>query len=330
MLRILHVGIGPTGQRIEKELLGRSGLRTVAAVDLGPAIGGRLLSELVEDADPHLRIETTLEALHDWSSIDVAIVTTSASLARCADVFRTLLAHGLPVVSTCEELIYPWATQRALAEDLDSLAKRHGGRLLGTGVNPGFLMDALPVFASVLSRRIDRVEVLRRQDATGRRITFQRKIGVGLGHADFESRVADGSLRHVGLRESAELVAHYLGLEVERWSETIEPVLAERELPSGLGTIAPGTTAGMRQVGEAFQGGKSVVRLEFLAALGILGPVDCVRLEGEPSFEFAIPGGVQGDVAATSIVVNALESIRAAPPGLHTMVDLPVVHFRRH
>ncbi|MCK6448579.1 MAG: dihydrodipicolinate reductase [Planctomycetes bacterium] len=329
MLRILHVGIGPTGQRIEKELLARSELRTVAAVDLGPAIGGRLMSELVEDADPTLRIESSLERIHDWSSIDVALVTTSSTMSRCAEVFRPLLARGLPVVSTCEELVYPWIAHRELATELDLLAKRHGGRLLGTGVNPGFLMDTFPVFATALARRVDAIEVVRRQDATARRITFQRKIGVGLSVADFAARVAEGTLRHVGFAESAHLVATTLGFEIEGWRETVEPVIAERAHVSSLGAIEPGAAAGMRQIGELSSGGKVVVRLEFVAAIDQPGAFDSVRIRGEPELEFAIPGGVPGDVAVTSIALNSLATLVAAPPGLHTMVDLPPVHYRR-
>ncbi len=329
MLRILHVGLGPLGQRIQRDLMLRRAAKTVAAIDLGPAIGGRPMSELVENADPALRVESSLESIRDWKAIDVAIVTTSSTLARCSDVFRVLLERGLAVVSTCEELLYPWLANRELADQLDRLAKANGGRLLGTGINPGFLMDALPLFGSSVMQRVDAVRVQRLQDATSRRIPFQRKIGAGLSIAEFDERVEAGTLRHVGLPESLHFLAHYLGIPFDGWKESIEPIIAERELSSSLGPIAKGRVAGVHQTAIAKQGARAVIELEFKAAIGLASPIDRVVLDGEPRVEIAIPGGVQGDIGTSAIVINALAPLHRAPAGLHTMATIPSVFCAR-
>lgn len=152
MKRVLQVGLGPLGQRIIHDMSERGVAHVVAAADTNPALAGQSLSKAVPDADPRIKIAPSVDAVTNWDEIDVAIVATSSDLAACADTLRTILRKGKPIVSTCEELVYPWLRHVGLAEELDELAKRHGGRVLGTGVNPGFLMDALPAFLTSVSR----------------------------------------------------------------------------------------------------------------------------------------------------------------------------------
>jgi 4-hydroxy-tetrahydrodipicolinate reductase len=319
MKRILHVGVGPLGIRILKDLHAREVGHVVAAVDTSPELANHSLAELVPGASPAVRIKPGLESVDNWDAIDCAIVTTSSDLRSCADTFRALLSRGLAVVSTCEELVYPWLRHVALAEELDELAKQHGGRLLGTGVNPGFLMDALPVFASSVCHRVRSVEAYRVQDASARRIPFQKKIGAGLDDAQFAQQVRDGTLRHVGLGESLHFIAHSVGLEIERWQEDIEPVKATRDLQSGVGPIPRGRIAGVRQVARGYCDERVVVSLEFQAAVGQLDPYDRVVIDGEPRVDVVIPGGVHGDIATSAIVINALPRVLEARPGLHMM-----------
>src|SRR5262245_655200 len=199
MFRILHVGLGPLGRMIVADLVERRLGEVVAAVDPAPDLAGRRLAEIVPAAKGRTSVSASLDEIRDWSSIDAAIVTTSSDLARCATTFRELLGRGNTVVSTCEELVYPWFRHDALARELDVLARENRGRLLGTGVNPGFLMDAFPVAATAISKSVESLEVRRFQDASIRRIPFQKKIGVGLDDAGFAAAVAAGTLRHVGL-----------------------------------------------------------------------------------------------------------------------------------
>lgn len=323
-LRILHVGLGPLGLRIQSDLLRRNLGATVAAVDPAPGLAGKLLSELVPGA-PAVRVAASLDELRDWESYDVALVTTSSDLRKCAPTFEALLARGVPAVSTCEELIYPWLRHRALAERLDACAKQGGAQLLGTGVNPGFLMDALPVFATAVCNDVRSLSVARIQDATPRRVPFQKKIGAGLDRAGFQKGIDEGWLRHVGLGESLHFCAHYLGFSVESWSETIEPVIATRELDCKLGKIAVGQCAGVRQVAVGIVGGKPLLRYEFQAAIGQADPHDRVLLESDPPIDLVLRGGVHGDVATSAIALNALRAIVEATPGLHTMATVPML-----
>jgi 4-hydroxy-tetrahydrodipicolinate reductase len=212
-----------------------------------------------------------------------------------------------------------------LAQELDERAIRSGGRVLGTGVNPGFLMDAFVVAASTVCGAVRKVRVTRVQDAGVRRIPFQRKVGAGLDDAAFEARAADGSLRHVGLGESLHCVSHHLGLGVDRWEETLEPVRAERDLMSALGPIPAGRASGVRQVARGWRGGDLVIELVFQAAVGQADPHDRVELDGDPPVDVVWRGGVHGDQATSAIVLNSVRALRSMQPGLHTMSSIPLM-----
>jgi len=327
MLRILHVGLGPLGQKIVSDLYARGLGEVVAAVDSASEFEGRLLSDLVPQTGAAVPIQRNFDALADWSGFDAAIVTTSSDLGRCAPTMRELLGHGMAVVSTCEELCWPWLRHDKLARELDKLAKEHGGRLLGTGVNPGFLMDTFPVAATAISRTVRSVEVHRFQDASTRRIPFQKKIGVGLDEEQFHLQIKAGTLRHVGLGESLHFLAQQFGFQIERWDETIEPIKTERDLESGLGPVKRGKACGVRQQARGWADGRQVVTLEFRAAIGLVDPHDRVIVQGEPPIDLVWKGGVQGDIATSAIVLNSIGPLRAAPAGLHTMATIPLVGF---
>lgn len=323
MLRILHVGLGPLGVKIVTDLHERGLGRVVAAVDVAPGITGKRLADVVPGLKSDVVVRGDLDA--DPRSYDAAVVTTSSDMSVCAPTFSALLERGACVVSTCEELSWPFLRHAKLAQDLDALAKKTGGRLLGTGVNPGFLMDAFPVAATAISHSVRSVEVHRFQDASSRRIPFQKKIGVGLDDAQFQAQVKAGTLRHVGLGESLHFIAARLGLSVARWEEDIAPVRADRDLASGLGPVLEGRICGVRQEARGFDGERLVVNLKFQASIGCPDPHDRVIVDGVPAIDLVWRGGVQGDIATSAITLNSIASLRAASPGLHTMATIPIV-----
>ncbi len=355
MLRILHVGLGPLGKIMIADMARRSGggvARVAAAVDVDPALIGKKLPTIVPESPFHCTVVGSIsEAVKAAgpNAFDAALLTTSSDLAKCMGSLRELLALGLPVVSTCEELLFPWLRHAALAEELQQLALKTGGRVLGTGVNPGFLMDTLPVAATAVCREVRSVKVWRIQDATPRRIPFQKKIGAGLDDDAFALRIKDGSLRHVGLGESVHFIAHYLGLKIDRWEESIEAVKADRDMPAAIGPIAKGKAAGVRQVARAYgtpavtrgpQGPHApsplpnpnappIIEMTFQAAIGQADPHDRVLIDADPPIDLILRGGVHGDIATSAISLNAIPSLIAAKPGLHTMATVPLVHFIR-
>ncbi|MBY0307775.1 MAG: hypothetical protein K2Q09_03450 [Phycisphaerales bacterium] len=331
MQRILHVGFGPLGQKIVGDLYARRLGEVAALVDTSKEFAGRKLRDFVPAATNDSAITPSLDEALAKARYDAAVVTTSSDLRKCMDTFRTLLSAGLPIVSTCEELVFPWLRHAALAQELDTMARRTGGRIIGTGVNPGAMMDTIPVFVTGVCGKVHTVEVHRIQDASTRRLPFQKKIGAGLDDAQFAQGVKDGWLRHVGLGESLHFIAHYLGLPFDDWSETIEPVKAAAGLQSGLGPIEPGRAAGVRQVAVGTRAGKPVITMIFQAAIAQTTPPpqDRVIIKGEPDIDVVFTGGVHGDIATSAMTLNALPSLLAAPPGLHTSATVPLLRCAR-
>ncbi len=327
MIHVVQVGLGPLGQKAVRYALARGTIRIVGAVDPAPDKAGRDLGELCGLKPLKLIVRPTLAQACRGRKPAVAVLTTVSSLARLEAQVLELAGAGLHIVSTCEELSFPWKTAPALARRLDAACRARGVACVGTGVNPGFLMDYLPAVLTAVCQKVDRVRIQRFQDAAPRRVPFQKKIGAGLSRAAFLAKVRDGSLRHVGLTESMHMLAHHLGWPLDRTAESLRPILAGRDIRTGYVPIRRGQACGVEQIGRGYRGGREVLRLHFRAAVGEPESFDKVEIVGEPSFTTVIPGGVNGDVATCAITLNAIRSIVRAAPGLRTMVDLPPVGY---
>lgn len=329
MARVVQVGLGPVGQRIVRYALGRDvgTLRYVAAVDPAPDKVGRDLGELCGLGRLGVKVKPDLRAALGRRRADVAVLSTVSDLKRIEPQVAEMAEAGLSVVSTCEELVYPWRQAPRIAGRMDRLCRQHGVACLSTGVNPGFLMDSLPCALTAVCQSVRKVVVQRLQDASPRRVPFQKKIGAGLRRAEFRRRLKSGVLRHVGLPESMDMIAGRLGWKITRSTEVIRPVVAERRITSGYTPIEPGMVCGVEQIGRAYVDRRQVIKLVFRAAVGEPRSEDVVEITGEPSIRSVIPGGVNGDVATCAIVLNAVPSVLAAEPGLRTMVDVPLVAF---
>lgn len=326
-MNIVQVGLGPLGQKCVKFALEREGIDIVGAVDPAPDKAGKDLGELCGLARLGVPVSADLQSALNGKKADAAVLTTVSSLRAIESQIAQLAAAGLDIVSTCEELSFPWQTAPEIAANIDAVCKKHRVACLGTGVNPGYLMDFLPSALTAVCQRVDRIQVSRIQDASKRRIPFQQKIGAGLTLEQFGEKVKAGTLRHVGLTESIQMIASRMGWTLDRTTESLEPVVADKEITVGYTPIKPGMARGVEQIGRGFVDGTEVITLEFLAAVGEAESYDRVEITGEPNIESTIQGGVNGDIATCAITVNALRSIVGAEPGLRTMIDIPAVAY---
>lgn len=328
VIRVLHLGLGPIGSAVARQVAARRGLKIVGAVDIDPEKAGRDVGEVV-GLDRRLRVRVSADAARTLRATkpDVALLCTSSSLRAILPEIETITRAKVPIVSTTEELAYPFYSNRRLARRVDELARRARVAILGTGVNPGFTMDALPITLTGACERVDSIEVNRIQDARSRRLPFQRKIGAGLTPEQFHDAVARGGVRHVGLTESVAMIAAALGWKLDRITDEVRPRIADRAVASEQLSVAPGHACGIVQDGVGYVGGRALIRLHMEAYLGASESYDSVLIEGSPRLAMKISGGVHGDIATASIVVNSIPKVIAAPPGLHTMRDLPIPSF---
>jgi len=328
VIRVLHVGLGPIGAAVVRQVAGRKGLKIVGAVDIDPAKAGRDLGE-VTGAGRKLGVKVMedLRRAIKATKPDIAVVCTSSSLKSIVPQFETVLKLKVPIVSTTEELAFPTSGNNRWARAIHRAALKGKAAVLGTGVNPGFTMDALPLALTAVCERVESIEVDRVQDARIRRLPFQQKIGAGLTKAQFQAKVDNGSVRHVGLAESISMIAHGLGWKLDRITDEIAPKIASEPVSSEFLTVEAGQVCGIVQDGVGYRGGKPLIRLHMEAYLGAPESFDAVRVKGSPNINSKITGGVHGDVATASMVVNSIPLVLQVRPGLHTMLDMPLPHF---
>jgi len=324
-IRVLMYGLGPIGAAVARQIASRKGFQIVGAVDIDRAKIGLDLGEVI-GLDKKLRVRITNDAVGAIKSgkPDVAVLCTSSSLKKVMPQIETVLKKKVAIVSTTEELSYPVGKNRALAKRIDALAKKHKVAVVGTGVNPGFAMDALPITLTGICERVDSIRVDRVQDARTRRLPFQQKIGSGLTKEQFAQKVKDGSVRHVGLAESVTMIADAMGWRVDKVTDEIQPKIAEKGVESELIAVDPGYVCGIIQDGIGYVKGKAVVTLHMEAYLGAPESYDAVTVEGNPRITQKITGGLHGDIATASITVNSIPKILRVTPGLRTMADMPI------
>ena len=326
MINIIQVGIGALGKQVLQYAMEREGINVVGVVDLNPELTGKDIGIILGDKEIGVTVSTSVDdaVKNSSDSPEVAVLTTVSSIKKLIPQVQDAAKAGLQIVSTCEELSFPWEQHTEEAKEIDEICKDHNVACLGTGVNPGFLMDYLPSAFTSIHQRVDHITVERVQDASKRRIPFQKKIGAALSHEEFEAEKKKGTLRHVGLPESVDLVAAAMGWELDANDETLDPVLAKQKITNGYKPIEEGSPAGVEQVGTGSVNGKEVIKLVFRAAVGEERSYDKIVVKGLPDLTTEIDGGLNGDVATCAITVNAIRSITKAQPGLRTMLDVPV------
>jgi len=327
-IRVLHFGLGPIGVGIVRQVAARKGFKIVGAVDIDPAKVGRDLGEIAGLGKP-LKVKVMDDAKKAIRATkpDVAVLCTNSSLKKVLPQFETVLKLKVPIVSTTEELAYPTRRNLRYAREIHRLARKSKVAVLGTGVNPGFVMDALPIMLTGVCERVEAIRVDRIQDARIRRLPFQQKIGAGLTREQFQAKVEDQSVRHVGLAESITMIADALGWSLDKVTDEIAPKIADVPVASEFLSVAAGYVCGIVQDGIGYRNGEPVITLHMEAYLGAPESYDAVEITGSPALKMKLAGGVHGDIATASIAVNSLPKILTVSPGLHTMRDMPVPSF---
>lgn len=295
-IRVIQYGVGSIGAEIARLLLQKREVRLVGAVDndpdkigwdLGRVAGvGRDLGVIIsDDATQVLKTQA-----------DVVIHCTSSCLPDVEKQLMECVDAGHSVISTCEELVYPFRKHPHLSNNLDSEATKRKVAILGVGINPGFLMDKLVLTLASACQRVNAVEVTRIVDAGCRRLPLQKKIGAGLSLNEFSALVASGQIKHHGLPESVAMIADSLELRVEDIRETIRPVIARTLFQTSFLEVQPGQVAGICQTACGIASGEKVIQLTLQMYVGAENSVDEIRLQGVPALHCRIPGGVHGDV----------------------------------
>jgi 4-hydroxy-tetrahydrodipicolinate reductase len=324
-IRVLSYGLGPIGQRAARLVLGKRRLELAGAVDVAPELAGGDLGEVLGDARAAgVPIAPDLDSALRRAPFDAALHCTSSFLPEIAEQLIALARAGIDVVSSSEELLLPDLQHPQLSARIAGAAAAGGATIVGTGVNPGYVMDFAAVVASAVCADVRAVRCVRVVDAATRRLPLQRKVGAGLSPAEFEARRQGGRFGHIGMRESVALLARALELELVAIEQTLEPVLATEARVTPHLTVPQGSVAGIHNVGRGLGSrGEPVIELDLSMYVGAREPRDEVHLQGSPDVHLCFLGGVAGDEATAAVLVNTLPQVVAAAPGLLTVLDLP-------
>jgi len=324
-IRVIQYGLGPIGSAIARHVVERPGLGLVGAVDIDPAKVGKDVGEVIGlDRPLGFMVADRLEEVLARMEADLVLHATSSYIDLFKDQILEILEAGLDVVSTAEELSFPWLAHPEEAIEIDAVAKRVGKTVLATGVNPGFVMDSLPLNLTAICQQVDRIEVTRVINATNRRGPFQAKIGSGMTVKDFRAKMDDSRIGHVGMPESVGMVLDTLGKKLARYESSVEPVVGDRPIKTEHLEVQPGEVRGLKQVARAYTNEGEFMTLTFIAALEEEEDGDTIKITGRPDLEVKLKGA-NGDIATVAIAVNAIRRVREGTPGLVTMRDLPIV-----
>ena len=317
--------MGPVGLEIVDFLVSRPWAQLIGAVDIDRNKVGKDVGDLL--ATPRktgIIVKDKLSTVLSQEQVDIVTHATSSYMKTIHPQLVEILEHGASVISTAEELSYPFVKHPDVAKELDTLAEKNAV-VLGSGVNPGFLLDTLTVALSGVCKSVNSIRAERVVNASQRRLSLQKKIGAGLSTAEFDKGVVGRTIKHVGLPESVGLIALGMGWKVGEIQERITPIIAENEVQSSYVKVQPGEVAGVRQVAKGILAGQELVVLDLRMYLGAPNPHDSILIDGVPPVDMTIRGGVQGDIATPATVVNSIPKIKKLEPGLRTMLDLPPI-----
>jgi len=324
--RVVQVGFGPMGQLVVKLLLKRQNIDLVGVIDIAEEFQEKKVNSILKlKSESELVITNELEPLLS-KDIDVVIIATSSFFETIAPMIIDVVSKGVNVISLCEQLSYPFIRLPELSKKIDKLAKKNNVTVVGSGINPGYLMDLLPIVLTAPSETVEKITITRMMNSNKRRIPFQKKIGTGLTIEEFTRKITKKEITgHVGLEESMQMIDAALGLKLD---EIIElppiPKIADKEFEGPTGKVPKGQVCGLHSRGIGKKDGEELLILEFVAFAGTHDEFDSIEIEGIPGIKQIIQGGVHGDIGTASMIVNLIPRIVQANPGLLTMKDLPV------
>lgn len=327
-MKAIIYGVGPIGINVCKLAL-KKGINLVGAIDIDKNKVGKDLGEILGLKEKmNVMVSRNAEEILRNVSSDILFHCTSSYLKDVHLQLKSILNAKLNVISTTEELSFPYYSDPQIARELDDVAKKNKVSIIGTGVNPGFSMDKLVLTLSAVCQDVKKVKVTRIVDASKRRLPLQKKVGAGMTLKEFKQGVKEKKIRHVGLPESVAMVGDALGFKLDGIKEDIYPVLARKSIKTPFLKVEKGKVAGLRQIARGIKDKKTLIFMELQMYVGARNPVDAVSIDGTPPINMKIKGGIHGDLATASMVVNLAPVIVEAKPGLLTMKDVPVSFSR--
>ncbi len=331
-VKVAMWGFGAMAGGTARVLLTKTGVELTGACVRNPMNNGRSIFDVlgVERGDrADAFIVNDISKIIYEGSCDICVIATDSFTKDVFPKIKYVVERGINVITIAEEISWPKAQSPELAEEMDRLAKKHGVSILGTGINPGLMMDLLAICLTGCMTDVEKVLCRRVNSLSPFGKLVMEEQGIGIAVEDFNRRAAEGSISgHVGFAESVGMIAEALGWEVEKFEQQMKPIVTEVDRKSPYGFAAAGNVAGVNMTGQGYVDGKVKIDMyhpqQIEPQLAGVQTGDYIELTGTPSVNMSNIPEVDGGIGTIAMCVNMLPFVVAAPPGLKTMLDMPV------
>jgi 4-hydroxy-tetrahydrodipicolinate reductase len=330
-IRVIIWGFGAMGKGMAQMLLMKKGVEIVGICDLNPSLIGRNFIDVLEAQTDHPKvyISDQIDLLLQHQKADVVLLCTDSFVKGAFEKIKKIVTYKVNVISTAEEMAYPMASEPELAKQIDNLAKAFGVTVLGTGINPGFIMDLLVVALTGTMVDVKFIEAKRINTLSPFGPTVMREQGVGDSLDEYHHRVAEGDLAgHVGFNESVNMIADALGVKLDDFTQQMEPIVTEIDRKSTYGEAKAGHLAGINMTGQGLVNGDVFINMihpqQIEPESAGIQTGDYITLKGTPNIHMSITPEINGGIGTIAMCVNMIPHVLNAKPGLKTMIDLPV------
>jgi hypothetical protein len=329
-IRAVIWGLGAMGSGMAKLMLEKKGIRIVGAIEKRPEYLGKDLGEVLRlGKNLGVIVLKDPETVLSDARADVVLIATHSFVDRVYPQITQAIEHGANVITVAEEMTYPWTRWSDICSMIDKIAKEHKVTVLGTGVNPGFVLDTLVIVLTAVCAEVSEITAVRINDLSPYGPSVLNSQGVGISPSAFEEGVRDGTIvGHVGFPESIAMICARLGVKLDKIEESREPIISKTQRETPYVKVSPGNVAGCKQVARGYANGKLFITLEHPQQIHPeaenVETGDFININGRPGINLSIKPEIAGGIATTAIAINMIPVVVNASPGLAKMTSLPL------
>jgi 4-hydroxy-tetrahydrodipicolinate reductase len=331
-IKIVIWGFGAMGKGMADMLLTKKGVEITGVCDLHPdLVGNSIFNVLEEKQNNHknVLVSNNIDELLNKESCDLVLLCTDSYTRKAFPKMKMILEAGINCISTAEEMAYPKAQEPELAKKLNIIAKENGVTVLGTGINPGFIMDLLVIALSGTMIDVEHIEANRVNSLSPFGPAVMEEQGVGITVDEFNHGVETDTLAgHVGFAESIYMIADALGKKLDGYEQQMKPIVTSLDRKSKYGEALKGNVAGVNMTGQGLIDGEVFIDMkhpqQIEPEMEGTNTGDYINIKGTPNIHMAITPEIDGGIGTIAMCVNMIPHVLNSRPGLKTMIDLPV------
>jgi 4-hydroxy-tetrahydrodipicolinate reductase len=329
-VKVIIWGLGAMGSGIAEMILGKKGVDIAGVAGRGGKIGKSMYDFLPvkRNGSPDVVIGPPEDVIKEKSA-DVVMLCTDSFTAKAFDKIKFILEKKINCITSAEEMAYPKAKEPELAKKLDEIAKANGVSVLGTGINPGLIMDLLVILMTGCCKNVDHITARRVNSLSPFGPVVMEEQGVGTTPEEFRNGVKTGKLSgHVGFAESIGMISDALGWKLSGFEQSMEPIITQVDRKSPHGFARAGNVAGCAMKGRGYVDGRLAIEMDHPQQIepekAGVKTGDYITITGEPNINLVNSPEAPGGIGTVAMLVNMIPHIINARPGLHTMLSLPV------